>query len=59
MTRTDRIKAAVLDEIEQRRTELDAERGLMWVTFTVKIDCKSTRPFKVNFAKEAGRELAA
>lgn len=59
MTRTDRIKAAITDELEQRRGELDAERGLKSVTLTIKIDCKSGRPWSVAFAKEAGRELAA
>lgn len=58
VSRTDRIKSAIVDEIEQRRGELDAERGLKRVTLTVVIDCKSGRPYVVDFEKKAGRELA-
>lgn len=59
MTRTDRIRDAIVDEIEQRRPELDAERGLKRVSFTVIIDCKNGRPYVVDFEKKAGREVAA
>jgi hypothetical protein len=59
VSRTDRIKAAIVEELENRRAELDAERGLKRVILTVVMDCKSGRPYVVDFEKKAGRELAA
>lgn len=57
MSRADAIMGAVQDEIDRRRTEIEADDSLTCISLIVKIDSRTDRPYLVIYRTEAQRRL--
>ena len=57
MTRTDAIKTAVLEELEARRAEIDAEPRLSYLVVVVSLHPGRVRPRKVRLTRKTERAI--
>lgn len=53
LTRADRILAALVAELERRRSIIDAEPGLRRVEFIIKLDQRNGQPVCLLYRSEA------
>ena len=58
-SRTDALLAALCAEIERHRPEIDRERGLRRVEFSIQFRGKTAWPYSVVYRLEAGGEPIA
>lgn len=56
-TTTDLLKAAILDELDRNRPELDAAEGLDSVSVIIHMDRTTGMPFRVLFRRETRRDV--
>lgn len=56
-TRTDRIKEAIAQELERRRSQVDGDGDLDMVTVSVRLNQHTGRPIYVRFEPKSQREI--
>lgn len=57
--RTDNILAAISAELEERREEIEGDKGLSTISLVIRLDARTDAPFMVIYRTESHRRITS